>query len=294
MKQIVRTFFFFAVVVCSILFSSCKNQKKTEGNRIITVTIEPLRFFTEQIAGELFSVVCMVPKGSSPETYEPAPRQLVDLSNSEAYLKIGAIGFEQVWMDRLIDNAPKMKVFDTSEGVEFIREPESVHGNHTHQGGIEPHIWSSPANARLITANIYKALCTLSPQDSVAFRERREVLDSIIDSTDRLIRESLSHGADSIFLIYHPALSYFARDYGLKQISIEHGGKEPSPAYLKSLIDFCRENKVRIIFVQREFDTRNAELIAAETGTRIISINPLSYNWAEEILHIAKALQYDE
>ena len=103
-------------------------------------------------------------------------------------------------------------------------------------------------------------------------------------------RQYLSH-ADSTFLIYHPALSYFARDYGLTQISIEEGGKEPSPAHLKALIEQSGHKKARIIFVQQEFDTRNAELIAKEAQLQIVPINPLSYHWDEEMKNVARALQ---
>ena len=91
-------------------------------------------------------------------------------------------------------------------------------------------------------------------------------------------------------MIYHPALSYFARDYGLLQISIEESGKEPTPAHLKNLIDFCRTNDVDVIFVQPEFDSRNAEIIARETKSRVVPINPLSYDWQEEMIGVAKAL----
>ena len=83
---------------------------------------------------------------------------------------------------------------------------------------------------------------------------------------------------------------YVSRDYGLWQNSIEENGKEPTPAYLKDLIDFSRQNKVDVIFVQPEFDKRNAELIAKETNARIISINPLSYDWQSEMINVAKEL----
>ena len=96
--------------------------------------------------------------------------------------------------------------------------------------------------------------------------------------------------ADRAFMIYHPALSYFARDYSLHQIPIEAGGKEPSPAHLRDLINSCKKEKVRIIFVQPEFDRRNADLIAQQTGTRVVSINPLSYDWEEEMMNTARAL----
>ena len=111
----------------------------------------------------------------------------------------------------------------------------------------------------------------------------------LVDLDNRTARRIEESGI-RMFVIYHPALTYFARDYGLHQISIEEGGKEPSPAHLKDLIDVCRAENVGVIFVQPEFDKRNAETIAQQTGTRVVPINPLSYDWEEEMLNVAKAL----
>ena len=139
--------------------SSCSHKaEKDMPMRTISVTVEPLRYFTEVIAGDKFKVVSMVPKGSSPETYDPTPQQLVSLGGSDAYLRIGYIGFEQIWMDKLAANAPDMLIFDMSESVDLIREEEPDHGDHRHEGGVEPHIWNSTQNAHIIADNIYKAV----------------------------------------------------------------------------------------------------------------------------------------
>ena len=268
----------------------CGNASKQSEKSLITVTLEPLRYFTEAIAGEHFEVVSMVPKGSSPETYDPTPQQLVNLSRSQAYFRIGYIGFEQAWMKKLEANCPDMKVFDTSRGVDLIRAEGHWHGNHFHEGGVEPHIWNSTQNAMVIAENICTALCELDTLHQADYRQRLEVLKQTIRNTDADVRSFLEN-ADTTFLIYHPALSYFARDYGLRQISIEDGGKEPSPAQLKNLIETCREEHARIVFVQQEFDQRNAQLIADELGVEIVAINPLSYDWSEELLRVARALR---
>lgn len=281
-KQLV---FFFCLIICY----ACSNGNRQSEKATITVTLEPLRYFTEAIAGDHFQVVSMVPEGSSPETYDPAPQQLVDLSKSQAYLRIGYIGFEQAWMDKLQTNAPHTKVFDTSRGVELIRGKGHRHGNHYHEGGVEPHIWNSTRNAAVIVENVCAALCELDSTHRTEYRYRTDSLKQVIAQTDKDIRNLLQQ-ADSAFIIYHPALSYFARDYDLKQISIEEGGKEPSPAQLKHLIETCRNNNVNIIFVQQEFDQHNAQLIADELGIRIVPINPLSYHWQEEMMGIAKSL----
>ena len=278
-------------ILTLFILSACGNTTQKSEKPILTVTLEPLRYFTEAIAGDNYEVVSMVPKGSSPESYDPTPQQLVNLSKSQAYFRIGYIGFEQAWMKKLEANHPNMKVYDTSQGIDLIRSEGHWHGDHFHEGGVEPHIWNSTRNASMMADNIYKALCELDSTHQEDYQKRLDVLKQTIRQTDANVR-TLLENADSTFLIYHPALSYFARDYSLKQVSIEEGGKEPSPAQLKALIETCRNENVHTIFVQQEFDQRNAQLIANELGVNIVSINPLSYDWVKEMIRIAEALKH--
>ena len=277
-------------------FSSCSNTEKSD-KPTITVTIEPLRYFTEIIAGDKFKVVSMVPAGSSPETYDPTPQQMVNLSKSVAYLRIGYIGFEQSWTAKLQENLPKLPFYDTSAGVNLIHQQCShSHDNNApenHVHGVEPHIWNSTENAKIIANNICNALQELDSKNSEYYNSRLDSLTKIIEQTDEKIKEIITD-ADKTFLIYHPALTYFARDYGLEQISIEEGGKEPSPAHLQSLIKLCKDKNARVIFVQQEFDMRNAETIAKELGVEVVPVNPLNYNWTEEMINTAKVLHTKE
>ena len=284
MKSIV---YIYALIL--FVMTACRTSPSSGDTPVLTVTLEPLRYFTETIAGDKFQVVSMVPKGSSPETYDPTPQQLVSLSQSQGYLRIGYIGFEQAWMEKLTTTVPTMKVFDTSKGVDLIRSAGHHHGDHYHEGGIEPHIWNSTKNAQTIADNICTALIELDPANQTFYQHRTDSLKQIIQETDLRIRQLL-RTADRTFLIYHPALSYFARDYGLKQISMEDEGKEPSPAQLKKMIETCRKENIHVIFVQQEFDTRNARIIADELELDIIPIQPLSYDWPTEMIHIAQSL----
>ena len=278
-------------ILTLFILSACGNTTQKSEKSILTVTLEPLRYFTEAIAGDNYEIVSMVPKGSSPESYDPTPQQLVNLSKSQAYFRIGYIGFEQTWMKKLEANCPDMKVYDTSKGIDLIRDKGHWHGDHFHEGGVEPHVWNSTQNALIIADNIYQALCELDSTHQEDNQKRLDGLNQTIQQTDTNVR-TLLENADSTFLIYHRALSYFARDYGLKQVSIEEGGKEPSPAQLKALIETCRNENVHTIFVQQEFDQRNAQLIANELGVNIVSINPLSYDWVKEMIRIAEALKH--
>ena len=91
-------------------------------------------------------------------------------------------------------------------------------------------------------------------------------------------------------MIYHPNLAYIARDYGLEEIPVEFEGKEPSPSRMRELIDRARKENLRTIFVQREYDTKNAKAIAGEIGARVILIDPLSENWQKSTMDIIDAL----
>lgn len=265
-------------------------SSKVQQENIITVTIEPQRYFAEQLADSLFRIECMVPAGTSPETYDPTPVQMAKLARSKAYFRIGHIGFEEVWMDKLKQNYLQVQFFDNSEGISLIASGHSHSSEHFHEEGVDPHIWSSPKAAGLIVQNMFEALMELDPENASLYIANLIRLLEKIDDIDEKITQTLFNSSQKAFIIYHPALSYFARDYGLTQYSIETDGKEPSPEQLKFLIETAKREGIKTVFVQQEFDKKNAEIIAKEIGGRLTVINPLSYDWGEEMLNIAQAL----
>ena len=115
-----KRYIYLIITLLTIGVSACTSPKQTDDKPTLTVSIEPLRYFTEAIAGDRFKVVSMVPEGNSPETYDPTPQQLVDQAKSEAYLRIGYIGFEQTWLKKLQDNAPGQPFYDLSKGVALM------------------------------------------------------------------------------------------------------------------------------------------------------------------------------
>lgn len=289
-----------------LLLTACVN-KQTEGN-MVTVTIEPQRYFAGKIAGDKFKINCVVPAGQSPETYDPTPQQMIQVGKSIAYLRIGPIGFEQAWMDKIRENNPKLQIFDTSEGMKLLTDTEESshahdHAGHDHDtdagedghqhhlhGGMDPHIWSSIVGAKVVAWNTLNAFIALDPDNTEYFWKNYNELVDEIDKTEMEIKQLLDPLTYRTFIIYHPALTYFANEFNLTQLCIEMDGKEPSPAQLKMLVETARDNNARVVFIQQEFDQKNAELIAKETGCKLTVINPLAYDWSKEMIHIAKAL----
>lgn len=286
-------------LLCIVLVSltACNSKTKSKNGKMLSVTIEPQRFFLEKIVGDAYHVNVLVPAGTSPETYEPTPASMTDLGKSEIYFKVGNLGYEIAWARDLARNNPNVSIVDCSKRIELIYGGDSETGsyhdeNHSHSvaGGGEPHVWSSPKTAKLMAKNMYRALVFSNPEAVSLYKGNFDALSQLIDDTDSIITQLLADIPSRSFIIYHPSLSYFARDYNLKQYSIEHEGKSPSPAQMKSLVDLAKKENIKIIFVQQGFDTKNGEVLAKEIGAKVYEINPLSYEWDKEMIRIAKII----
>ena len=292
-----KNYLYLFVILCFIVSCNYTN----DNSKIISVTIEPQRYFVEKIVGDKFEVNTIVPAGTSPETYDPSPSQMVDLGKSSLYFKVGYLGFENAWGQTLKDNNVDVKIINTSNNIKLIEDNKdsieikkmNEHDGHSHHG-VDPHIWSSPKSALIMAENMLNALVAADVENQKYYRDNFKLLETEIIETDRRINELLESASVKSFIIYHPALGYFARDYNLIQYSIEFEGKSPSPQQLKEMIDFANTQDIKTIFVQKGFDLKNAESLANEVKASIHSIDPLSYNWSDELIKIAEIIAKNE
>lgn len=279
--------------------ASCKGPSKQndslDGDKpTVSVTIAPYKYFVEQIAGDKVNVNVMVPAGSNPETYEPTTQQMMELSKSSLYFKVGSIGFEETWMKKLMENAPEMKVIDTSKKITLAK---------TAGGVIDPHTWMSCLSASHIADNICQALTQKMPKDSAYFSKRLiafkgQVISEVTQEMTPYLRQAKETREKLIqkkvtrfpFVIYHPALTYFAKDHGLEQLPIEEEGREPSIAQLQALINRAKQEQIKTVFIQKEFANRNTQTFIEATGAKPIEINPLAYQWDKEMVSIARKI----
>ncbi|WP_044084388.1 metal ABC transporter solute-binding protein, Zn/Mn family [Marinilabilia salmonicolor] len=267
---------------------SCSSSKTEEKG--VAVTIEPFRYFVDQLMSERVPVSVMVPMGSSPATYAPTTSQLMALSSASVYVQAGHLGFEDAWMHRLKELNPDMDVLNLSKNIQLIKGEDHQHGDHMHEGGIDPHIWMSPKIVMELLPDLKNVLIKNFPQDKKIIDANFLRLLTEVETIHNNFSTLSDQEKSNKFMIFHPALTYLARDYGLEQISIEYEGKEPSPAKLKELIDKALEEKIKIIFIQAEFDQRNAEMVREATGAQLVVINPLGYNWPATMKNIRELL----
>ena len=170
-------------------------------------------------------------------------------------------------------------------------ENEHADDGHAHaHGGPDPHYWMSPSAARIMARDIRDFLVGLNPASAEKYDTNLAAVDRKITEVDSLVHVALGADPRRTVMIFHPALAYMGRDYGFEQASFEDEGKSPSPARMKELIDLAREKEIKIIFIQAEYDVRNARSLSSETGAELVVINPMNTEWPEAVMEVARAL----
>ena len=278
------------ILTAIVLMAGCKTGIDVEDKPVITVSILPQKYLVQKIAGDSYKINVMIPPGMGHATYDPSPRQLNDLSKSKAYFMIGHIEFEKVWMKRILSINKSMPVYDLSTGIILISSDHDHANKGDGRAMVDPHIWLSPKALKIISRNIYEALIDITPSDSLLYKQNYSTFIIELDSLDAEMGKSLSQPGNRKFLIYHPALTYLARDYNLQQMPIEYEGKSPSPYYLDQLIILAKKENIRAVFIQEQFDIENAKVLAQEINGKIIKINPLDEDLLNQIMYITDQL----
>lgn len=277
------------ILLITALPTACgsKSTPKEDSSEEIWVSILPLRGIVEAIVGEEHPVKVLVPSGASPETFEPTARQMVALNRARLVLGIGLLDFEQNLLQKL---GEQREIENLSEGIEVVAGSCScTHGHHHHAHGIDPHVWTSPRELKTLARNAYKAIHATYP-DSTHYTTNYEALAARIEALDRAVAEQLKESRTREFMIYHPALTYYARAYGIEQRAIEHEGKEPSARRMAELIDEGRRTGCRNILYQSQFPASSVEIIARDLGGEAIPFDPLAEDILSEIERITRLI----
>lgn len=265
----------------------------------VTVSIVPLAYFAERIGGGWVNINTMVGPGEEPHSYEPTPEQMVAISESPVFFSIG-VEYEDVWLPKFEETNPEMLIVDASEGIERIPVASSVaevgaqtdteDDHHDEEGGLDPHVWLSPENGKVIAENILNGLIEIAPKHEADFRSNFDALIADIDDLDAQIRETLAGEQNQSFIVFHPAWGYFAKQYALEQIAVQVGGQDPSASELADLVEIAREREISVIFVQPSFNSASAEALAQEIDGTVAVANPLAEDWLDNLNTIANAL----
>jgi zinc transport system substrate-binding protein len=298
------------------------------GKLPVYVTILPQKYFVQQIGKDLVDVQVMVQPGTDPHTYEPKPQQMVAISKAQVYFAIG-IEFEEAHLNKITSTNSELKVIHTDQGIEKLamaadhhhdddhaeedhesehqegehREDHSDHEKGQHHGeaahdedhddhaGLDPHIWLSPPLVKIQAQNILAALQEADPANRSSYEANFKDFIKRIDQLDADFKNTFAENKGMQFMVFHPSWGYFAHAYGLKQIPIELEGKNPKPAQLKELIEHARQKGIKVIFVQPQFSSQSAEVVAREIGGQVVFADPLAEDWAANLQEVADKFQ---
>ncbi|MBT8764490.1 zinc ABC transporter substrate-binding protein [Desulfohalobiaceae bacterium Ax17] len=294
-------------VLILLIFLLFPEGKAWAQKTLVFVSILPQKYFVHKIGGDLVDVQVMVMPGASPATYEPRPKQMVMLRQARAYFAIG-VPFERVWLKKFAGLNPKLLIVHTDAGIEK-RHMEQIEGilnsvsdnhqehrvehHHDRTGMKDPHIWLSPRLVKIQAENIFKGLVAVDPIHSAEYKRNFNRFCKSIEELEKKIKEILEPSKlnSRKFMVFHPSWGYFARDFGLKQVPIEVEGREPGVRVLQKLVQLAKREGIKVVFVQKQFSAKSAQVIAKAVGGQVVSLDPLAYDWEDNLLRVAKVLR---
>lgn len=271
-------------IFLTLLAGSCGGNG-TSSAPTVAVSIEPQRYLLEQIVGDKFNIVTMLPPDANPENYEPTLGMLEKLNDSKLYFAIGNMPFEGQLLKRSgVGKNGKTKIM-TAAQLQNITDTHTHNGEpHRHDSTTDPHIWTSPANCIAIARQMLEAVAAADPDNEPLYRARFNTLAQSIDSLSRAISTRLQPCHSDIVMVEHPSLSYFTRDFGLKQLYFGAENKEATPNRLRAIIDSAQSQEHAVTMVcEGAYNAERTRAIARQAGAESIEINTLSHDFLRQL-----------
>lgn len=268
---------FAGIIGCRAPAGKTESQHKLK----VVTTLFPLYDFTKNVGGAFVDVVLLLPPGAEPHSFEPRPGDMLKIDSADMFVYTGET--MEPWVGGVlkgIDNRDLL-IIDASRGVHTMEESEDgVHGahygsQHVH-GRIDPHIWLDFANAQKMVDNIANGLIAKDPGHRAFYAANAKAYNEKLKLLDGTYSEALGHCKRHTFIHGgHFAFNYLAKRYNLKYISAYAGSPdaEPTPKRLIELEKKMKELNITTIYYEELIMPRVAEVLARETGARLLKLN---------------------
>lgn len=276
-----------------LFFTVLIHQNLAGSKPSIMVSIPPQKALVEALVKDEVEIAVLLQPGQSPANYTLSPKQLGHFANVNLYFAVGA-PMEDFILPRIESNYPNIQIVDTSAGIrKRILDDHSHddhHSDHGHSHVYDPHVWLSPGLIKIQLRHYSRKLKELLPDLSDTIDQRAKAFLEEVDLVDEELSGKLKELRGKTIFVYHPAFGYFLDRYGLRQETVELGGKQPSPKQLRKLIEKAKEQQVKVIFVQPQFQRRSAQALANAIGARVAEIDSLAGNYLENLRHMGEAI----
>lgn len=263
------------LLILILLLTGCSADR---ADAQIAATTLPVYDFTVRLCQDTdITVTRLVTESvSCLHDYTLQVSQMRAIEGAQAVVVSGA-GLEEFLGDAL---AGAQTVIDASSGLSLLEgghhdhEHEHVH-DHGHVHPEDPHIWLSPENAKVMAANICDGLTARYPEHAAVFQSNLEALLKDLDALQRYGEEKLSTLFCRELITFHDGFSYFAESFGLTILKAveEESGSEASASTLIGLTTLVNEHGLTAIFTECNGATAAAQVIAAETGAQIYTLD---------------------
>ncbi|MEW6410995.1 MAG: zinc ABC transporter substrate-binding protein [Candidatus Zixiibacteriota bacterium] len=253
------------------------------------VSIAPQGYFVSEIGRDLVDVEILVPPAQSPATYEPTPQQLSRMATADVLFTAG-VPFESRLIDKIEDEFKDLEIVETHREIRLRPIEHHDDSDHGHEGILDPHVWLDPKLAAIEARTIAEALSVIDTVNSLIYADHLENLLERMDSVDNIVRGILAPLRGRTMFVFHPAYGYFCDAYGLRQVAIETGGKEPSARQLAAIVEQARKDRVDVVFVQPQFSKRQAESVGQAIGATMVTLDPLSGDYLNNLVDMARKI----
>lgn len=254
----------------ALLFAACISAGPSDPGKIkVVASSQIVGDVVGVITGDLVDVTFLIPAGTDPHAYEPAPQDATRLAEADLVF-INGLGLEEALQPLLNDQADK--VVDISEGVEPLVLAEEG------ESGPDPHVWTNPLNVKIWADSIARALAGLDQQNAAIYEANAEAYKSDIEELNIWAVEQIAQipVEQRVLVTDHEAFGYFAVHYGFEIVGVVIPGystlSEPSAGDLAELETSIRDLGVKAIFVGVSLNLSLAEQVADDTDVQLVPI----------------------
>ena len=287
--------------------SACGSAAEVKSGSKITVAVSvvPEATFVAKVAGDLVDIVTIIPSGNSPANYQPTTIEMQALSDAAVYFVMQVPTEEANILPKVTDFNSDILLVNLRDAVSAVyplRETSDHHHDedeeevkdHEATLSVDPHIWLSPRRVIVMVETIRDTLCEMDPENADIYTQNAAAYIEELNALDADIAGIVSGMDTKAFMIYHGAYGYFADDYGLEMISLEVDGKAASATVMAEAIEHAKEENIKHIFYQDEFDDNQAKTVAEEIGGTVVETRPLASDYIAALTEFADALAAGE
>lgn len=267
---------FLTFLIFSIILTACKSQPSTGDGLQVVVAESFLADITSNVAGNRLQVITLMPLGVDPHAYEPTPRDIAKIADSDLLI-INGSGFEG-WLEQVIQNtAATTKIVEASAGLQTRPVEHSLEVHEDGHGEIDPHFWLDPLNVIQYVNNIRAALIDLDPEGKEVYTRNAENYTQQLIALDQEIRSLVDTIPleNRIIVTNHESFGYYADRYGFTIIGAVipsvSTGASPTAQQMARLVEDIRSSGAAAIFIETGANPRLAEQIAQETSVKVIT-----------------------